>query len=56
MKHSLKTSVTHLLLEAIALFSSKLTLAEVLILPEKRGFTVFQNFQLSYRLLESKFL
>ena len=55
-KYSLKISATSLSLEITTLSSSKVTLAEVLIVQEKRGFTVFQNFRLSYRLLGSKVL
>ena len=42
-KYSLKVSATGLSMEIISLFSSKVTLAEVLIVPEKRSFTVFEN-------------
>ena len=46
-KYPLKISTTHVSLEIISLFSSIVTLAEDLIVPEKKGFTVFQNFRLS---------
>ena len=49
-KYSLKMSATHLSLKIIAVFSGRVTVAEDLIVPENKGFTVFQNFRLSYSL------